>query len=153
MAATPAVRAAEEAGIPFRLHEYEHDPGAASYGDEAAEKLDVEAERLFKTLVVSVDGALAVALVPVTAQLDLKALGKRVQLADKGQAQRTTGYVSGGTSPLGQRKRLPTHIDASALDHSTILVNGGRRGLQMELDPRDLARLTDAKVHPIASAR
>jgi Cys-tRNA(Pro)/Cys-tRNA(Cys) deacylase len=153
MAATPAVRAAEEAGISFTLHEYEHDPGTASYGDEAAAKLDVEPERLFKTLVVSVDGALAVALVPVPGQLDLKALGKRAQLADKGQAQRTTGYVSGGTSPLGQRKRLPTHIDVSALDHSTILVNGGRRGLQMELDPRDLARLTDAKVHPIASAR
>jgi len=153
MAATPAVRAAEEAGISYTLHENEHDPGTPSYGDEAAAKLDVEPERLFKTLVVSVDGALAVALVPVPGQLDLKALGKRAQLADKGQAQRTTGYVSGGTSPLGQRKRLPTHIDVSALDHSTILVNGGRRGLQMELDPRDLARLTDAKVHPIASAR
>jgi Cys-tRNA(Pro)/Cys-tRNA(Cys) deacylase len=142
MAATPAVRAAEAAGIVFTLHEYEHDPGSASYGDEAA-----------ATLVVSVDGALAVALVPVPRQLDLKALGKRAQLADKGHAQRTTGYVSGGTSPLGQRKRLPTHIDVSALEHATILVNGGRRGLQMELDPRDLARLTDAKVHPIASAR
>ena len=153
MAATPAVRAAEAAGIPFTLHEYEHDPGTASYGDEAAAKLDVEAERLFKTLVVSVDGALVVALVPVPTQLDLKALGKRAELADKGQAQRTTGYVTGGTSPLGQRRQLPTHIDSSALDHSTILVNGGRRGLQMELDPRDLARLTDAKVHPIASAR
>jgi Cys-tRNA(Pro)/Cys-tRNA(Cys) deacylase len=153
VAATPAVRAAEEAGIAFTLHEYEHDPGSASYGDEVAAKLDVEPERLFKTLVVSVDGRLAVALVPVPTQLDLRALGKRAQLADKGQAQRTTGYVSGGTSPLGQRKRLPTHIDASALEHATILVNGGRRGLQMELDPRDLARLTDAKVHPIASAR
>jgi Cys-tRNA(Pro)/Cys-tRNA(Cys) deacylase len=153
MAATPAVRAAEQAGIAFALHEYEHDPGAVSFGDEAAAKLDVEPERLFKTLVVSVDGALAVALVPVPTQLDLKALGKRAQLADKGQAQRTTGYVSGGTSPLGQRRRLPTHIDSSALEHTTILVNGGRRGLQMELDPRDLARLTDAKVHAIASAR
>jgi Cys-tRNA(Pro)/Cys-tRNA(Cys) deacylase len=153
MAATPAVRAAEEAGIPFTLHEYQHEAGSASYGDEAAAKLDVEPERLFKTLVVSVDGALAVALVPVPAQLDLKALGKRAQLADKGHAQRTTGYVSGGTSPLGQRRRLPTHIDVSALEHATILVNGGRRGLQMEIDPRDLARLTDAKVHPIASAR
>jgi Cys-tRNA(Pro)/Cys-tRNA(Cys) deacylase len=153
MAATPAVRAAEAAGIVFTLHEYEHDSGTASYGDEAAAKLDVEPERLFKTLVVSVDGALAVALVPVPAQLDLKALGKRAQLADKGQAQRTTGYVSGGTSPLGQRRRLPTHIDVSALEHATILVNGGRRGLQMELDPRDLAWLTEAKVHPIASAR
>jgi Cys-tRNA(Pro)/Cys-tRNA(Cys) deacylase len=153
MAATPAVRAAEQAGIAFTLHEYEHDPGAASYGDETAAKLDVEPERLFKTLVVSVDGALAVALVPVPSQLDLKALGKRAQLADRGQAQRTTGYVSGGTSPLGQRRRLPTHIDSSALEHETILVNGGRRGLQMELDPRDLAQLTDADVHPIASAR
>ena len=112
MAATPAVRVVEEAGVPFRLHEYEHDPAATSYGEEAAAKLDVEPERLFKTLVVSVDGDLAVACVPVTGQLDLKALGKRAKLADKGEAQRATGYVSGGTSPLGQRKRLPTHIDS-----------------------------------------
>ena len=152
MAPTPAVTAAERAGIRFSLHEYEHDPNAASYGDEAAEKLDVDPRRLFKTLVVSVDGELAVACVPVPAQLDLKSLGKRVQLADKGHAQKVTGYVSGGTSPLGQRKQLPTHIDASALEHETILVNAGRRGLQMELDPNDLVRLTDARVHPIASS-
>jgi Cys-tRNA(Pro)/Cys-tRNA(Cys) deacylase len=152
MASTPALTAVERAGIKFSLHEYEHDPKAASYGDEAAEKLDVDPVRLFKTLVVSVDGELAVACVPVSAQLDLKALGKRTQLADRGQAQKATGYVSGGTSPLGQRKRLPTHIDSSALEHETILVNGGRRGLQLELDPRDLVRLTDARVHPIAAA-
>jgi len=152
MASTPAVTAAERAGIRFSLHEYDHDPNATSYGDEAAEKLDVEPARLFKTLVISIDGELAVACVPVHAQLDLRSLGKRVQLADKAHAQKVTGYVSGGTSPLAQRKRLPTHIDASALEHETILVNAGRRGLQMELDPRDLVRLTDARVHAIASA-
>jgi Cys-tRNA(Pro)/Cys-tRNA(Cys) deacylase len=152
MASTPAVTVAERAGIRFSLHEYEHDPRSASYGDEAAEKLDIDPARLFKTLVVSVDGELAVACVPVPSQLDLKALGKRAQLADKGQAQKVTGYVSGGTSPLGQRKRLPTHLDASALEHETILVNAGRRGLQLELDPHDLVRLTDARVHPIASS-
>jgi Cys-tRNA(Pro)/Cys-tRNA(Cys) deacylase len=152
MASTPALTAVERAGIKFSLHEYEHDPKAASYGDEAAEKLDVDPVRLFKTLVVSVDGELAVACVPVSAQLDLKALGKRTQLADRGQAQKATGYVSGGTSPLGQRKRLPTHIDSSALEHETILVNGGRRGLQLELDPNDLVRLTRAQVHAIASS-
>jgi len=151
MAATPAIALAEREGIRFVLHEYEHDPNAASYGLEAAEKLDVEAGRLFKTLVVSVDGELAVACVPVTAQLDLKALGKRARMADKGQAQRATGYVSGGTSPLGQRRQLPTHVDASALGHRTILVNGGRRGLQLELDPHDLVRLTGTRVHEIAS--
>jgi len=151
MAATPATALAEREGIRFVLHEYEHDPNAASYGLEAAEKLDVEAGRLFKTLVVSVDGELAVACLPVTAQLDLKALGKRARMADKGQAQRATGYVSGGTSPLGQRRQLPTHVDASALGHRTILVNGGRRGLQLELDPHDLVRLTGTRVHEIAS--
>jgi Cys-tRNA(Pro)/Cys-tRNA(Cys) deacylase len=152
MASTPAVTVAERAGITFSLHEYEHDPRSASYGDEAAEKLDIDPARLFKTLVVSVDGELAVACVPVPSQLDLKALGKRAHLADKGQAQKVTGYVSGGTSPLGQRKLLPTHIDASALEHETILVNAGRRGLQLELDPHDLVRLTDARGHPIASS-
>jgi Cys-tRNA(Pro)/Cys-tRNA(Cys) deacylase len=153
VASTPAIKAAEHAGIRFELHEYEHDPGTASYGDEAAAKLGIDPARLFKTLVVSVDGELEVACVPVSAQLDLKALGKRAALADKGRAQAATGYVSGGTSPLGQRRRLPTHLDASALEHETIVVNGGRRGLQLELDPRDLVRLTGARVHPIASAR
>jgi Cys-tRNA(Pro)/Cys-tRNA(Cys) deacylase len=153
MAQTPAVATAEREGIRFTLHEYEHDPGAQSLGLEAAAKLDVDPARLFKTLVVSIDGALAVAMVPVESQLDLKSLGKRARLADKGQAQAATGYVSGGTSPLGQRKRLPTHLDASALEHETILVNAGRRGLQMELDPRDLVRLTGAQVQEIASGR
>jgi Cys-tRNA(Pro)/Cys-tRNA(Cys) deacylase len=153
MAATPAIRAAEEAGIRFTLHEYEHDPSSTSYGDEAAAKLDVDPARLFKTLVVSVDGNLAVACVPVTAQLDLKALGKRARMADKAQAEGATGYVSGGTSPLGQRRQLPTHVDASALDHETILVNGGRRGLQIELDPQELVRLTGARVHELRSSR
>jgi Cys-tRNA(Pro)/Cys-tRNA(Cys) deacylase len=151
VAATLAIRALEEAGVPFSLHEYDHDPSARSYGDEAAEKLDVNAARLFKTLVVSIDGALAVARVPVTAQLDLKRLGKRARTADKGHAQAATGYVSGGRSPLGRRRRLPTHVDASAPEHATILVDGGRRGLQVKLDPRDLVRLTDARVHEIAS--
>jgi Cys-tRNA(Pro)/Cys-tRNA(Cys) deacylase len=153
VASTPATKLLEREGVPFSLHEYEHDPAASSYGDEAAAKLAVDPKRLFKTLVVSVDGSLAVACVPVTAQLDLKALGKRARMADKGQAQAATGYVSGGTSPLGQRKLLPTHLDSSAFEHETILVNGGRRGLQVELDPHDLQRLTEAHVHAIASAR
>ena len=137
----------------FSLHEYEHDPRASSYGDEAAEKLDVDPRAVFKTLVVSVDGALAVACVPVGAQLDLKRLGKRAQLADKGQAQSARPATSrGGTSPLGQRKRLPTHIDSSALEHETILVNGGRRGLQLELDPPTSCGSPTRRVHAIASA-
>ena len=151
MAATPAIAAAERAGICFVLHEYEHDPDADSFGLDAAAKLGADPERVLKTLVVSLDGALAVACVPAAAQLDLKALGKRAQLADKAHAQRATGYVAGGISPLGQRRSLPTHVDTSALDHETVIVNGGRRGLQLELDPRDLVRLTDARVHEIAS--
>jgi Cys-tRNA(Pro)/Cys-tRNA(Cys) deacylase len=151
MAPTPAIATAERAGIRFSLHEYEHDPGAASYGLEAAEKLGLETARVFKTLVASIDGALAVACVPVAAELDLKALGKRAQLADKTQAERATGYVSGGISPLGQRRRLPTHVDAAALEHATILVSAGRRGLQIELDPNDLVRLTGASVSPLAT--
>ena len=153
MASTPAIKAAERAGISFALHEYAHDDHARSFGDEAVEKLGWDAERVFKTLVVSVDGALHIACVPVSAQLDLKALGKRAKLADPADAHRVTGYVTGGTSPLGQRKALPTHVDASALEHETILVNGGRRGLQLELDPNDLVRLTDASVQPLASRR
>jgi Cys-tRNA(Pro)/Cys-tRNA(Cys) deacylase len=143
---TPAVVAAERAGIPFTLHEYEHDPRAESYGLEAAEKTGVESARVFKTLVVAQDGALSVAIVPVAAQLDLRALGKRAALADRGAAERATGYVPGGISPLGQRKRLPTLLDESALQHETIYVSAGRRGLELELAPADLVRLTNATV-------
>jgi Cys-tRNA(Pro)/Cys-tRNA(Cys) deacylase len=150
MASTPAVAAAERAGIAFELHEYAHDAAAESYGLEAAEKLGVDPARVFKTLVVSVDGGLEVACVPVAAQLDLKALGKRARMADRTQAERTTGYVTGGISPIGQRKRLPTHLDASALEHERIMVSAGRRGLQIELQRDDFVRLTDARIHPIA---
>jgi Cys-tRNA(Pro)/Cys-tRNA(Cys) deacylase len=150
-AVTPAVSVLQRAGVQFSLHEYAHDASARSFGDEAVEKLGWPAERVFKTLVVSIDGDLQVACLPVSSQLDLKALGKRVTLVDKEHASRATGYVTGGTSPLGQRRRLPTHVDASALEHETILVNGGRRGLQVELDPNDLVRLTAARVHPLAS--
>jgi len=151
MASTPAVAAAERAGIDFDLHEYAHDPAADSYGLEAAEKLGVDPARVFKTLVVSVDGGLEVACVPVASQLDLKALGKRTRLADRTLAERTTGYVTGGISPIGQRRRLPTHLDASAYDHERIMVSAGRRGLQIELSPDDFVRLTEARVHPIAA--
>jgi Cys-tRNA(Pro)/Cys-tRNA(Cys) deacylase len=150
MARTPAIAALERAEVAFRLHEYAHDPAADSYALEAAEKLGIEPARLFKTLVVRVDGVLANACVPAAAQLSLKALGKRAELADKQQAERATGYVSGGISPLGQRRRLETHLDASALDHATVLVSAGRRGLQVELDPHALARLTHASVRSIA---
>jgi Cys-tRNA(Pro)/Cys-tRNA(Cys) deacylase len=148
---TPAVVAAKQAGIPFTLHEYEHDPAASSYGLEAAEKTGVDPARVFKTLVVEQDGTLSVAIVPVEAQLDLRALGKRAALADRADAERATGYVLGGISPLGQRRRLPTLVDESALGHETIFVSAGRRGLELELAPGDLVRLTDARVAAVAS--
>jgi Cys-tRNA(Pro)/Cys-tRNA(Cys) deacylase len=150
MAKTPAIAAAERAGVTFTVHEYAHDAAAESYGLEAVEKMGVDAARVFKTLVVSVDGELAVACVPAASQLDLKAVGKRTELADMRRAESATGYVAGGISPLGQRRRLPTHLDASALDQPTVFVSAGRRGLEIELDPNDLARLTEARVHAIA---
>jgi len=153
MAGTPAITAAERAGIRYALHPYAHDAEAESYGLEAAEKLGVDPARVFKTLVVSLDGRLALALVPVAAQLDLRALGKRVRMADPADAERATGYVTGGISPLGGRRRLLVHVDSSALGHATILVSAGRRGLQIELDPDDLVRLTGARVAPIAALR
>lgn len=152
---TPAITALEKAGTDFTVHAYEHDPAAPSYGEEAAQALGVAAERVFKTLVADVDGALTVAVVPVSGSLDLKALaaavgGKRAAMADPAAAERTTGYVRGGISPLGQRKRLPTALDASARNHPTICVSAGRRGLEVELSPADLAALTGAVVAPIA---
>jgi Cys-tRNA(Pro)/Cys-tRNA(Cys) deacylase len=152
---TPATVALTAAGTPFTLHAYDHDPSSPSYGEEAAEALGVSPDRVFKTLVADVDGALTVAVVPVAGQLDLKALaaavgGKRAAMADPSAAERTTGYVRGGISPLGQRKRLPTVVDASAPAHETVCVSAGRRGLEVELSPTDLVSLTSATVAPIA---
>ena len=152
---TPAVVAARRAKADFALHEYEHDPSAASYGLEAAEKLGVDPGRLFKTLVASVDGKLAVAVVPVAGSLDLKALaealgGKRAAMADVAEAERATGYVTGGISPLGQRRRLPTVVDASALRWESVYVSAGKRGLQISLAPAELVRLCGARTAEIA---
>ena len=153
---TPAVVAAERAGIPFTLHEYEHEAGAA-YGLEAAEKTGVDPSRVFKTLVArTTDDRHVVGIVPVATQLDLKALAaavdaKHADMARPADAQRFTGYVLGGISPLGQRKRLPTLLDESALAFETIFVSAGRRGLELELAPDDLVRLTGARVAAVAS--
>jgi Cys-tRNA(Pro)/Cys-tRNA(Cys) deacylase len=148
---TPAVLAAQRAGVAVDLHQYDGvEVGDGDYALAVAERLGVEPRRLFKTLVASVGGALQVFVVPADRQLDLKAAGKRAELARAADAERATGYVVGGISPLGQRRRLPTTLDESALDHETILVSAGRRGLQMEVDPRELARLLGADVRPIA---
>ncbi|MFJ9341030.1 Cys-tRNA(Pro) deacylase [Streptomyces sp. NPDC101733] len=154
-AGTPAIVALTAAGVPFTTHAYEHDPAHPSYGEEAAEAMGVSPERVFKTLVAEVDGALAVAVVPVSGSLDLKALAtalgaKRATMADPALAERTTGYVLGGISPLGQRKRLRTVLDASAAAHPTLCVSAGRRGLEVELTPTALATLTAATLAPIA---
>jgi Cys-tRNA(Pro)/Cys-tRNA(Cys) deacylase len=145
-------------GIPFTVHTYDHDPRHGSYGTEAAEAMGVESGRVFKTLVADVDGALAVGVVPVTAQLDLKALaaavgGKKAAMAGAAAAERATGYVTGGISPLGQRKRLRVVVDAAALEFPTVYCSGGRRGLEIELAPADLVRAANATVAPISRAR
>lgn len=148
-AGTPATTALDEAGIGYSVHPYAHDPTAASYGLEAAEALGVDPARVFKTLVALVDDRLVVGVVPVTGQLDLKALaaaagGKRATLAEQAAAQRSTGYVVGGISPLGQRRPLPTWIDTSARAHPTVYVSAGRRGCDIEIAPEDLAAVTGA---------
>jgi Cys-tRNA(Pro)/Cys-tRNA(Cys) deacylase len=150
---TPAIATAERSGIAFRVHEYEHDPRSDSYGLEAVEKFGLDAERVFKTLVADVDGTLTVAVVPVEAQLDLRALGKRARMADTRAAERATGYVTGGISPLGQRRALPTVLDESALAFETIHVSAGRRGLELELAPADLLALTGGRTAAVASRR
>ncbi|MFI0978761.1 Cys-tRNA(Pro) deacylase [Streptomyces sp. NPDC021093] len=151
---TPATVALTAAGTAYTLHAYAHDPAAPSYGEEAAEALGVTPDRVFKTLVADVDGTLTVAVVPVAGSLDLKALasavgGKRATMADPAAAERTTGYVRGGISPLGQRKKLRTVLDSSASSHPTICISAGRRGLEVELSPADLAALTSATLAPI----
>jgi Cys-tRNA(Pro)/Cys-tRNA(Cys) deacylase len=143
---TPATTAARKAGVEHRVHEYEHDPSASSYGLEAAEALGLDPARVFKTLVADLDGTLTVCIVPVAHDLDLRSLGKRARLADTAKAERTTGYVAGGISPLGQRRALPTLVDETALVHDTVFVSAGRRGLEIELAPGDLVALTRADV-------
>lgn len=151
---TPATRALAAAGIWFREHSYAHDPAAASYGLEAAAALGLPAERVYKTLFVAVDGRLAVGIVPVSGQLDLKAVaaalgGKKAQMADPAQAERASGYVVGGISPVGQKRPHPTVLDESALGFETVFVSGGKRGLDLELAPGDLVRVTGARTAAI----
>ena len=155
---TPAVVVVRRAKVAFELLEYRHDPKVASYGLEAAEAMGVDPASVFKTLVAEADDRrLVVALVPVACTLDLKALAsavgaKRVAMADPAAAERATGYVVGGISPLGQRRRLPTVIDASALALDRVFVSAGRRGLEIALAPADLVRLCDATTATIARA-
>jgi len=152
---TPATALLAKQKVAHVLHAYDHDPRAESYGLEAVEALGLDPARVFKTLVADVDGKLTVGVVPVTGQLDLKALaaavgGKKAKMADPAAAQRATGYVLGGISPLGHRSRLPVVIDASAEKFETVHCSAGRRGLEVELAPGDLVRLTGAVVAPIA---
>jgi len=154
---TPAINLAKQRGLDYRLHEYTHDSNAASFGLEAAEKLGVDVTQVFKTLVVLTDtDVLAVAILPVDKTLNFKKMAKalsvnkmlackKVQMADPKQVERSTGYVLGGVSPLGQKKRLPTVIDESAQTHSTIYISGGRRGLEIELPPAQLATTLTAR--------
>ena len=154
---TPAVQLLRSRGIDHALHEYAHDPAAESYGLEAAEKIGADPDRVFKTLVVRLDARrLAVGIVPVARQLSLKRMalacgGRKAALADPAEVQRATGYVLGGVSPLGQKKRLPTVIDATARRFDTVFVSAGRRGLDVELAPGDLARLTGAAFAGLAA--
>jgi len=147
---TPAITLAKNSGIVHRVHDYIHDVASESYGLEAAEKLGVSPDRVFKTLVVSLDGdTLAVAVVPVSGMLGLKAMARaagarKAAMAVRADAERATGYVLGGISPLGQKRRLRTVIDTSALNHATVYVSAGRRGLEIELSPDDLGKLVDA---------
>ena len=159
---TPATAALTRAKIDFTVHTYEHDPAASSYGLEAATALGLDPERVFKTLLASVDPStgsggptrLVVAIVPVSGQLDLKAVaaaveGKKAAMADPRDAERVTGYVVGGISPIGQKKALPTVLDSSATRHETVFVSGGRRGMDLELSPGDLVAVTRATLAAI----
>lgn len=159
---TPAVDQLMKLGVAHRLLSYEHDPDASSYGTEAAEALDIEADTVFKTLLAELSGAtfdrpgLVVALVPVTGTLDLKALAKaagakKATMAKPEQAERSTGYVVGGISPFGQRKKLPTFVDETVEILDVMRVSGGRRGLEIELDPGELVRVLDAVTAPLAA--
>ncbi len=151
---TPATAALTRARVTFTVHTYDHDPSASSFGLEAADALGLDPDRVYKTLLASVDQRLVVGIVPVSRQLDLKALaaavgGKKATMADPADAERVTGYVVGGISPIGQKKALPTVLDSSAADHPTVFVSGGRRGMDLELAPADLVAVTRASYAPI----
>ena len=151
---TPATLALDRAGVSYTPHAYDHDPRAESYGLEAATALGLDPRRVFKTLLAKVDTTLVVAVVPVSGQLDLKALaaavgGKRAVMAEVAEAERSSGMVAGGISPFGQRKRLRTVLDDTAADHPTIYVSGGRRGLDVEVSPDTLVTLLDATLAPV----
>jgi Cys-tRNA(Pro)/Cys-tRNA(Cys) deacylase len=153
---TPATVAVARAKVEHRILEYEHDPAAPSYGLEAAERLGVDPAGVFKTLVAEVDGRLTVAVVPVAARLDLRALaaaagGRKAVMAEPADAERATGYVVGGISPLGHRKRLPVFLDTTMRDRPTVMVSAGRRGLELELSPADLARLSGGTFADLAT--
>ena len=153
---TPATNLLTSKGIDFKAHEYSHDPNSTSFGLEAAEKLGIDPNRVFKTLIANVDESFAVAIVPVNQQVSLKSLArtlaaKRAVMADPAAAARLTGYVVGGISPLGQKRLFSTVIDQSAKEFETILVSGGRRGFDIELSPQDLAELLSAVFAEIAS--
>jgi Cys-tRNA(Pro)/Cys-tRNA(Cys) deacylase len=152
----PRGEALEAAGVPFTMHEYEHDPSVRGFGAEAARVLGLDPDHVFKTLVVTADGEPAVAIVPVSRQLSLKAIGaalvrKRVEMCDPAVAQRVTGYVLGGISPFGQRKLLPTVIDETCELYDTIYVSGGRRGLDLGVAPADLLRVLSATTAAITA--
>ncbi|MDD4884076.1 Cys-tRNA(Pro) deacylase [Sulfuricurvum sp.] len=152
---TPAVNVAKKAKIDYRLHSYTHDPSSASYGEEASEKLGVPPERVFKTLVVMIDAKqMAVAVIPVSSMLSMKHIakaagGKKAEMANGADVERCSGYILGGVSPLGQKKRLKTFIDATAEHFPTIYVSAGRRGLEIELSSMDLMKLTDGISVPL----
>ncbi len=152
---TPATIALGAAGIPFTAHSYEHDPATTNFGLEAAHALGLDPDRVFKTLLADVDGSLVVGIVPVTGKLDLKALaaalgGKKAEMADPVVAQRRTGYVLGGISPVGQKNAHPTVLDETAELYDTVFVSGGRRGFDIELAPAHLVLITNAVVAAIA---
>ncbi|MET4693343.1 Cys-tRNA(Pro) deacylase [Endozoicomonas lisbonensis] len=155
---TPAINLAKKANIPFTVHEYQHDVGADSYGQEAAQKLGLNPQQVFKTLIVKLDGRqLAVGIVPVAGQLDLKAMAKacgakKATMAEQAEAEKSSGYVLGGISPLGQKKRLLTILDRTAEQFDTIHVSAGRRGLEIELAPADLLTLTKGQLSPIGKS-
>src|SRR6185312_15178262 len=155
-AATPAVAAVQAAGVAYTLHTYDVDAKQDEYGVAVAHALGVEPGRVYKTLVARLDGQLVCAVVPVERRLNEKALaralgGRQAALADRGEAERKTGYVRGGISPLGQRQQLPVVLDDSALGQATIYVSAGKRGLQLEIAPDDLRRLAQAEVASIAT--